>query len=566
MKKLALGMLIIVLLAGCSSDEKKPVYDDTVIMKAGRIEFTLSDMEFHMSRFNYRDPADEMYKRQDFLEQHLDKLIICDAGLGFNLLDSVEVDSGQVVRILSELIYKREVNDKLNITDKDVRKFWEKYGGEVNVSHILVKSKQLADSLYQVLKKSPEKFSELAVQFSEDKSTNYKYGSIGYIRVGTMVDEFQDVAFSLKPDEISKPVYSSFGWHIIKMHDRAMFTDADFEEEKGNYRGKYSISQRKKLQNEYVKRTQAKLGYKFHEKTWEMLVEKAMANKEADPDKTRRLSQYIATSDLSEEEAVMPIVTINDKYNYSADEFISNINKIFRKDGVNFEKKDLTLDALDEFTASRLMYVDALNSNLIDSPEFKRQVLDTKYGYIYRKMLDDYIFDTISVTEDDMKAYYEKNKKMFVDPVQIRAAEILVHSQEEAEEILAQLKNGADWSKLVKRTIRPGFAATEGNLGFFGPKKHSYIYKTAVELDVGEYGGPVPVQDNWAVFKITGKKPESVQSYSEVKPRIEARMLGERKYGVLQKWVDNRKQYVEHFLDLELLKNNLVSGKLEDEI
>lgn len=565
MKKIVLGMLIIAILAGCSSEEKKPVYDDRVIMQAGKIEFTMSDMEFHMARFNYRNAADEMYKRQDFLEQHLDKLLICDAGLEVGLLDSVGVDSGQVIRILSELIYKREINDKLNITDKDVRKLWEKYGGEINVSHILVQSKQLIDSLYQVLKESPEKFTELAEKYSEDSATNYRYGSIGYIRYGTMVEDFQDAAFSLKPDEISKPTYTSFGWHIIKMHERTLFTEADFEEEKGNYRGKYSISQRKKLQKGYAKRMQAELGYEFHEETWKMLVDKALANKDKNPDKTRRLSRYIATSDLSEEEAVMPIATIGGKYYYTADEFISNINKIFRKEGINFEKKDLTLDALDEFTLLRLMYVDALKSNLIDSPEYKRQYRDTQYGYIYRKMLDNYIFDTVTVSEDDMKAYYDNNKKQFIEPAQVRAAEIVVYTQEEAEEIFAQLKNGAEWSELVKRTINPGFASTEGNLGFFGPKRNRYIYNLAVGMDVDEYGGPVPIQDKWAVFKVTGKKPEYTKPYSEAKARIKARMQGEGKYSVLQKWLNNRKQYIEHFLDLELLENNLVTGKLEDE-
>ena len=88
---------------------------------------------------------------------------------------------------------------------------------KINASHILVKTEQEANvAFYDVT--HGKAFEDVAKSVSICPSAK-KGGSLGWFGRGLMVKEFENAAFSLKKGEISKPVKSQFGWHIIKVND-----------------------------------------------------------------------------------------------------------------------------------------------------------------------------------------------------------------------------------------------------------------------------------------------------------------------------------------------------------
>ena len=97
---------------------------------------------------------------------------------------------------------------------------------QVHARHILVGTKELADKLAEELKADPDKFEELAREDSIDTSTAPNGGDLGWFTSGVMVAPFEEVAFALQPGEISEPVQTQFGWHIIQVlaheNDRAL--------------------------------------------------------------------------------------------------------------------------------------------------------------------------------------------------------------------------------------------------------------------------------------------------------------------------------------------------------
>ena len=76
-----------------------------------------------------------------------------------------------------------------------------------------------ADELAKQVRKSPEKFGELAKQQSQDPGSAANGGDLGFFQRGAMVKPFEDAVFSMKKDEIQGPVESEFGFHIIKLTD-----------------------------------------------------------------------------------------------------------------------------------------------------------------------------------------------------------------------------------------------------------------------------------------------------------------------------------------------------------
>lgn len=103
--------------------------------------------------------------------------------------------------------------------------------GKVNVAQILLKIPKFADDEQKAAIKSTifalqdslvagAKFEDLALRHSEDKTSSRNGGSLGWFGVGKMTKKFEDAAFDLKVDQVSKPFQTQYGWHIVKMLDR----------------------------------------------------------------------------------------------------------------------------------------------------------------------------------------------------------------------------------------------------------------------------------------------------------------------------------------------------------
>jgi len=86
---------------------------------------------------------------------------------------------------------------------------------KIKCSHILVSKQSEALAILERINKG-EKFGKLAKELSIDSGSAKKDGNLGYFTKGMMVKPFEEVAFKLQINEVSQPVKSEFGYHIIK--------------------------------------------------------------------------------------------------------------------------------------------------------------------------------------------------------------------------------------------------------------------------------------------------------------------------------------------------------------
>lgn len=127
------------------------------------------------------------------------------------------------------------------VTDEQVRAYYDQNQDlysttQVRANHILVKDEETAKQIYAELKANPGKFADLAKEKSTDTGSARRGGELGLFGQGRMVPEFERVAFRLKPNEISEPVKSQYGWHIITITERKEGEQKPFDQVKEQIR------------------------------------------------------------------------------------------------------------------------------------------------------------------------------------------------------------------------------------------------------------------------------------------------------------------------------------------
>ena len=90
---------------------------------------------------------------------------------------------------------------------------------QVAAKHILVSTEEKADELFNKIQNNETTFEDAAREFSNCPSKS-NGGDLGFFGRNMMVKEFENAAFALNVGEVSKPVKTQFGWHLIKVYDK----------------------------------------------------------------------------------------------------------------------------------------------------------------------------------------------------------------------------------------------------------------------------------------------------------------------------------------------------------
>lgn len=120
---------------------------------------------------------------------------------------------------LSLLQEKAAIKD-IKVTDKEVKDYYDKeYKPEIKARHILVADEKTAKEVKAKLA-AGEKFEDLAKTYSIDPGSKEKGGDLGWFGPGKMVPEFETAAYALEKGQISEPVKTQNGFHIIEVTDK----------------------------------------------------------------------------------------------------------------------------------------------------------------------------------------------------------------------------------------------------------------------------------------------------------------------------------------------------------
>jgi len=171
--------------------------------------------------------------------------------------------------------YLRQLRSKdLAVTDDEVRRFYDGHAAEfekpieVQAGHILVSSPEDAQRVLSRLR-AGEPFEKVAREMSKDPATAAKGGQLAPFRRGMLPPEFEEAAFALRPGEISGPVKTQFGFHIIKKIGQKQLPPQSFENVKEDIRARL---EREKF-DQWVTSKESTMGVRIDEKAMDALAE-----------------------------------------------------------------------------------------------------------------------------------------------------------------------------------------------------------------------------------------------------------------------------------------------------
>ena len=228
--------------------------NDPVIARANGIDIHESDLALAEEEIGSNIPNMPPDQKRQYLVTYLaDIIVLSQAAEQQKLGDSPEVKRQLTFdrsKVLMEALLQK--TGRAAVTDEALHKVYDeavkqmKGEQEVHARHILVPTEQEAKDIEAALKGGAD-FAKLAKEKSKDPSGASNGGDLGWFTKDQMVPEFADAAFRLAKGQISDPVHTQFGWHIIEVVDTRIKPTPSFEEVKPQ------------LQNYVAHRAQAEL-------------------------------------------------------------------------------------------------------------------------------------------------------------------------------------------------------------------------------------------------------------------------------------------------------------------
>ncbi|MEE9524234.1 MAG: peptidylprolyl isomerase [Thermodesulfovibrionales bacterium] len=288
MKKLYILLLLAILIvSACSKkaeDKKTSVQSGDYIARVGTHAITADDISVRLSAIP--DYARAVYDGEQGLRNIVDELIKTELLYLQARKEGLDNSPDYIAKVedykkfaLVGMLFERIVASQAEVSEKDARDYYGKNKADftrpqrIKASHVLVKTRSEAEEILKEIK-SGKSFGELARKRSIDTNSAENGGNLGFFSMGEMSQEFEEVAFSLKKGEISNPVKSRYGYHIIKVTDRKEEETVEFSQVKDIIVQRLEQEKQQTAFNEFIEKIKNDYPVETNEAKLRELIEK----------------------------------------------------------------------------------------------------------------------------------------------------------------------------------------------------------------------------------------------------------------------------------------------------
>ncbi len=142
-----------------------------------------------------------------------------------------QTEAGYKKYIRLNILQEKALSDGVEVSEEEIKAQYENLKTELNARHVLVADEETAKKVKAKLDSGAD-FAKVAKEFSTEQAAQQSGGELGWFTSDKMVKEFSDAALALEVNEISDPVQSQFGYHVIQVTDTRETDIGTFEENK----------------------------------------------------------------------------------------------------------------------------------------------------------------------------------------------------------------------------------------------------------------------------------------------------------------------------------------------
>jgi len=388
--------------------------------------------------------------------------------------------------------------------------------GQIRLSHIMLSTQGItetqqnrieekANELHEMLKQG-DSFENIARKYSDDKSTAAKGGAMNWIKGGAMIEEFEDVAFSLKEDgEISAPFKTEYGWHIIRRDEFKPIES--YEELLTNLTRKVSRDMRSQTTHKlFIANKKKELGYKLYKSS---------------------LKKIASSLDSTVFDSTFQFANkVDDSKNlFKLDGKTFTVNNYLIWLDVNAEKNDLltTWDSWNQAMYSKFIddfvysYVDQnLEKN---NPEFKSLMQEYRDGILLFELTDSLVWSKAVNDTTGLKNYFEMHRDDFVWGERVKIEEYICANQEFEDKVMALLKEDKTKEEVDSLIVIINKLALRIEVNNYEKGKDT-LPKT-VKWEQGIYGPVINISQH-IIYRVVEFLPSAKKEFKEAKGAITA--------------------------------------------
>lgn len=250
----ALGALVIAALLMPPIAAPRAEDSDQVVARANGVDIRQSDLAYAEEEIGTNMPNIPPQQKRDYLITYLADVVVLSQSAEQQKLGERPEVKRRLAFDRNRLLMEALLQDagKASLSDEAEHKVYEEAikqmasEEEVHARHILLPTEDEAKAVLAELKKGAD-FAALAKEKSKDPGGS-EGGDLGYFTKDQMVPEFAEVAFKMYPGQVSNPVKTQFGWHVIKLEDKRTKQPPEF----GKVKDQIESFLSRKAQTEFV--------------------------------------------------------------------------------------------------------------------------------------------------------------------------------------------------------------------------------------------------------------------------------------------------------------------------
>jgi parvulin-like peptidyl-prolyl isomerase len=263
----------------------------------------------------------------DELDKYIDQILAYDHAEQMGLLnDSIYIKgcTWELHQAMLRELYRQQVQNQITVDDQDLRAEFLKSAIQVHVRQLFSKDLNQAERWYAQLTQGGS-FQALAREAFHDTTLAANGGDLGWVTLNSLDDDFWGAIINMQKNEISRPVHTRWGYHIIQLLDRrdqVILPEEEFQHQRPMLEKKIRQRKGRQFANQYISHFIGKF------------------NPQPDPATLRFLWQQVVPKDEQEKKVLSRIVELNEKQIQSIQQ---NYRGYLDKPLVNFKKGHFTL-------------------------------------------------------------------------------------------------------------------------------------------------------------------------------------------------------------------------------